>query len=254
MAGGNRPGRPAWLELAVAEPLLAGEFYAAVMGWEYAVRGARLVATSDGRDLAALRGVSDQREAAWRVHFHVDDLGDALLRAKSAGATLLEGPTYDEHGAAAWLRDPAQLEFGLWDGAMMAYHAFRPGVWHWIDLVADDPWRAMQFYLDVLGLIPRHVLLGDRATPYLGFVLDGGLMAGTLPTVMEGQRPRWVTYLAVADADAAFEAAVARGATVLAAPFDLAGVARMAYLIDPYGAEFGLTQPQRRPAYVVLPE
>jgi predicted enzyme related to lactoylglutathione lyase len=238
----------------VAEPLRASEFYAAVMGWEYAVRGSRLVATSDGRDLAALRGVPDQPEATWRVHFHVDDLADALLRAKTAGATLLEGPAYDEQGAAAWLRDPAHLEFGLWDGPLMGYHAFRPGVWHWIDLSADDPWHAMQFYLDVLGLIPRHVLLSARATPYLGFVLDGELMAGTLPTVIEGQRQRWVSYLAVADVDAAFEVAVDRDATVLAAPFDLAGVARMTYLIDPYGAEFGLMQPHRDPAYVVLPE
>jgi predicted enzyme related to lactoylglutathione lyase len=58
----------------------------------------------------------------------------------------------------------------------------------------------------------------------------------------------------VPDVDAAFEVAVGRDATVLAAPFDLVGVARMAYLIDPYGAEFGLMQPQREPAYVVLPE
>jgi predicted enzyme related to lactoylglutathione lyase len=254
VAGAHRPGRPAWLELTVAEPLQASEFYAAVMGWEYVVRGSRLVATRDGVDLAAVRGIADDREAAWRVHFHVDDLDDALMRAKSAGATLLEEPGHDDLGRSAWLRDPAHLEFGLWDGPLMGYHAFRPGVWHWVDLCADDPWQAMQFYLDVLGLIPRHVLLGDRATPYLGFVLDGLLQTGSLPTVMEGQRPRWIAYVAVADVDAAYAAAVSLGATVLAAPFDLGGIARMAYLIDPWGAEVGLMDPQRNPAYAVLPE
>jgi len=250
----HRPGRPAWLELGTAEPLPASEFYAAVVGWQYVVRGRRVIATREGHDLAALRVVPGRHDASWRVHFHVDGLDDALLRAKASGATLLEGPEYDDTGECAWLRDPAHVEFGLWDGPMMAYHGFRHGVWHWTDLNADDPWRAMQFYLDVLGLVPRHVLLGDHARPYLGFLLDGQLRAGTLPLAMEGQRARWMVYFAVADVDAACEIAVEQGATLLAAPFELEGIARMGYLVDPYGAEFGLMQPQRKPAYVVLPE
>lgn len=62
--------------------------------------------------------------------------------------------------------------------------------------------------------------------------------AGIGPSTTPGVPPAWLTYLSTTDADATATA----GATVLAEPFDVGDLGRMAVVADPQGAVFGLWQ------------
>ena len=69
-------------------------------------------------------------------------------------------------------------------------------------------------------------------------IMDLGKMPG-----MEGVPPHWFTYVAVDDVDAAAEATVKAGGTIIQAPFDVAGVGRIVIVTDPTGAALGLMTP-----------
>lgn len=57
--------------------------------------------------------------------------------------------------------------------------------------------------------------------------------------------PHWMPYIAVADADAAAARAATVGGVVIARPFDVADLGRMAVLQDPSTAMFCVWQPRR---------
>lgn len=57
--------------------------------------------------------------------------------------------------------------------------------------------------------------------------------------------PNWQSYVSVEDIEAAAERAKSLGATVLAEPFDVMDVGRMAVIQDPTGAVFSLWQSGR---------
>ncbi len=50
----------------------------------------------------------------------------------------------------------------------------------------------------------------------------------------------WTIYITVTDVDASVNKAKAAGATILADPFDIPGVGRMAKIVDPQGAKIAM--------------
>jgi len=69
-----------------------------------------------------------------------------------------------------------------------------------------------------------------------------------------GVPPHWGSYITVASAEDAVKRAQELGATVLAAPFDVAESGRMAVLQDPVGAAFSVWQPKRHIGVGILRE
>jgi predicted enzyme related to lactoylglutathione lyase len=115
----------------------------------------------------------------------------------------------------------------------------------WVDVAVSDVARAADFYAG---------LFGWRVTPddsgYAMCALDGHAVAG----IGSGRRATWTTYLAADDVTATVAAAVAEGATVLAAPFDVRDAGRMAVLADPFGAVVGVWQAGTRVGAAVANE
>lgn len=119
----------------------------------------------------------------------------------------------------------------------------------WQELRVRSAEGLADFYRAVLGLELR--LDGDR-----GFLeLDGDRVAGVRvdPELPEGEIG-WHVFLGAEDLDAAVSRATAAGATVLRAsePMLIAGEA--AWLIDPFGAPFGLAVPEPGQAVPVSTE
>ena len=88
----------------------------------------------------------------------------------------------------------------------------------------------------------------DQGGGYTIFLSDGMGVAGTM-AMPEHLRERgvpshWSVYFQVTDLGAVVAQAVANGAHVGLPPTDIAMVGRIAYLMDPQGAGFGLTQPE----------
>ncbi|TFD02679.1 VOC family protein [Cryobacterium sandaracinum] len=124
---------------------------------------------------------------------------------------------------------------------MPAPHANRTGQPCWADLMTSDLPRAREFYTRLFGWTASDS--GLEYGNYVTFRKGDADVAG-----MSSQEPgsrlpdAWTTYLSVTDADAAVTAARAAGADVLAEPMTVGTMGRMAILMDPTGAPFGVWQ------------
>ncbi len=113
------------------------------------------------------------------------------------------------------------------------------GVPCWADLSAPDVAAAAEFYRAVLGWTTT-----EPDEEHGGYVLaqvDGHAAAGLGPAQPE-QASAWTLYFSTDDADASAAAASQAGGTVVAGPFDVGPLGRMAVVVDPSGAPFGLWQ------------
>ena len=118
----------------------------------------------------------------------------------------------------------------------------------WYELMTSDAEAAKAFYAAVVGWEPQ-----DLGGPHQGYSIlnaNGRGVAGlmTLPAEAceKGERPGWLGYVAVGDADAAAAGIEAAGGRVLRAPADIPEVGRFAVVADPGGAPFMLLRPTPR--------
>jgi len=120
----------------------------------------------------------------------------------------------------------------------------------WVELSSTDAPIAREFWSALMDWTAVDSALPDGAM-YTRFQLDGrdvGACAGMNATQRaQGTASHWNLYFAVEDVDARCVVANAEGGRVLAGPFEVADLGRMAVLSDPEGAEFRLWQPRGRP-------
>jgi predicted enzyme related to lactoylglutathione lyase len=247
-------GMPCWVDHASENPGEAVAFYAALLGWETEdtmppeAPGHYFMARLRGRDVAA---ISSQALAgappAWNTYIAVDDADAAAERARAAGGNVLAVP-FDvfDAGRMAILQDPSGAVVSVWQAGRHrgAGIVNEPGALAWNELTTREVEASQQFYAAVFGWrsVPLEVAGGRYFTWHLAgsgapdpqqaigglMPMDGDLWPTDLPA-------HWMTYFAVADADASTERARAAGGLVSIAPFDtLAG--RIAVLNDPVGA------------------
>ena len=109
------------------------------------------------------------------------------------------------------------------------------GTFCWVDLETTDPEGARSFYGGLLGWE-----FADAGGGYTLCRLEGSEVAG-----LHGHAPdaRWSSYVCVEDAEAAVARAQELGGSVLRAPQELPGTARVAVIRDPAGAELCLWEP-----------
>lgn len=110
----------------------------------------------------------------------------------------------------------------------------------WVDYGAVDVDAAVTFYSEVLGWAPETT--GPEYGGYVMCKIGENDAAGIGPNNTPGAPPAWLTYLSTNDADATAATATEAGGTVLAPPFEVMGLGRMAVLADPQGAVFGVWQ------------
>lgn len=118
------------------------------------------------------------------------------------------------------------------------------GHWCWPELVTTDLDSAKRFYGALLGWQAFDV--PTAMGTYVTFSLAGGHCGAAYRMAPEqearGLGVQWRNYVKVASADAAAERAKALGGSVVAGPFDVEGVGRMASLLDPLGVGFAVWQ------------
>jgi predicted enzyme related to lactoylglutathione lyase len=111
----------------------------------------------------------------------------------------------------------------------------------WADLVTPDLDASKRFYGGLFGWSFTDAVSGSSG--YAVASVDGRPVAGFLlrATPAVGRRqPTWLTFIAVADVDAARRTAVDHGARVLFEPRTYTGRGRQAVLTDPEGAAFAM--------------
>jgi uncharacterized protein len=115
------------------------------------------------------------------------------------------------------------------------------GTFSWADLATTDIDSAKSFYPRIFGWETEDGPLPGGGV-YTTARVQGRAVAG-LSTGQEGQPPAWNSYVTVDDADEAASRAAELGAAVIAEPFDVMELGRMAVIQDPTGAFFSVWQP-----------
>ncbi len=269
-------GVPAWIDTEQPDPDAAARFYQALFGWRFedrtpddrtpTVDGRWLVATLDGRDVAAVSSsLAGARTAAWNTYVGVASADGTAARVAEAGGRVLRAPSdIGSHGRAATCVDPSGAEFRIWQPREVkgAQAVNVSGAWNWSDLHTDDVDVARRFYGDVFGWEVDEVELGEahstmiRLPGYADFLeqFDPGIRqrhadfgappgfsecVGWMHVTDDGDAPHWSVTFTVDDTDGIARAVRELGGTVAVEPFEVAPV-RSASLVDPQGAAFSV--------------
>ena len=127
--------------------------------------------------------------------------------------------------------------------------SYKPGTFSWADLSTTDPEAAKQFYGDLFGWQFEDMPVTDGGGTYTMASKNGSTVAALSaqqPQEREmGIPPHWNNYVTVEEADAAAKNAGELGGTVLAEPFDVMDVGRMAVIQDPSGGVLCVWEPRR---------
>jgi predicted enzyme related to lactoylglutathione lyase len=259
-------GVPSWVDTEQPDPQAAQEFYGALFGWTFTTvspPGAPVYAIGalDGRDVAGIGQAADSL-SAWNTYIAVDDADAVVARISVAGGEVTDDPgQVGPFGRAVSLRDPAGVPFRLWQAGEHpgAQIVNEPGTWNFSDLHTDEP-GSIAFYADVFGwsvqdlgfaTMVRRPGYGD----HLEATVDPGMrerQAGIAPpsgfedaiawvAALEPRlAPHWHVSFAVADRDAAAEAAERLSGEVVST--EESQWTRTALIRDPQGAVFTASQ------------
>ena len=119
------------------------------------------------------------------------------------------------------------------------------GNFHWNELMTRDVEKAKKFCGETLGWTFDAMPMPGGSGSYWVAKMGDKPVGGIFPMGPEqGSVPEsWGAYIAVDDVDARVRKGKAGGAKVMAEPFDVPGVGRIAIIQDPNGAAIGLMTP-----------
>lgn len=124
---------------------------------------------------------------------------------------------------------------------MSRIESYPPGSFVWAELATSDPDGAKKFYGEMFGWTAADIPMPEGAyTIYKADENDVGAMY----KAPEGVPNHWGAYFSVTDVDAAAARVTALGGKLIAGPFDVSDMGRMANVRDPQGAGFSLWQPK----------
>lgn len=256
-------GVPCWVDVAVPDPSAASHFYGELFGWSFheamppGSPGSYLIATLDGRDVAAVGQVD-----AEPAYLAVADADATAAAVSAAGrSVLVASEDVGPAGRTAICADPDGAGFRLWQpgrrlGAQLVNAA---GAWNFSHLHTPDQASAREFYSAVFGWefdaapddgasirVPGY---GD----HLASTIDPGIrerqafappgfadVIGGMRPAAPIERPHWHVTFSVTDRNRCATRAEQLGATV-ASTYE-SDWARFADLRDPLGAEFTISQ------------
>lgn len=140
---------------------------------------------------------------------------------------------------------------------MAEFSSHTPGTFSWAELATTDQKAGVQFYRALFGWdVNEQPMGGDEV--YTMFTLRGKDVAAGYTMRPEerqhGAPPHWNLYVTVASVDESAKKAESLGAKVLAPPFDVMDVGRMAILQDPTGAVFELWEAKKHIGAKILSE
>lgn len=119
--------------------------------------------------------------------------------------------------------------------------SYPPGTFSWAELITSDAEAAKRFYTSVFGWEYRDDPIPDGSV-YTTALRDGKAVAALFES--HEQPPHWNCYVTVESADASAARASELGATVVAEPFDVMDLGRMAVITDTVGAALCLWEPR----------
>jgi uncharacterized protein len=261
-------GVPCWVDTEQPDVEAARHFYSAMFGWTFAdaipadAPGTYLIASLDGRDVAAIGPAQGDVPVEWNTYIAVDDADAAAANVRAAGGAVTVQPVdAGPGGRLAGCVDPRGARFRLWQprrrlGAQLTN---APGSWNFSDLHTGDATAAVEFYAQLFGwefddlgfaTMIRRPGYGD----HLAATVDPGIrerqadistppgFADAIAWVASSTsgQDHWHVTFTVASRDEAASTAEKLGAIVLSS--DDTEWTKAAVIRDPQGAELTLSQ------------
>ncbi len=239
-------GTPCWVDLKTSDVAAASTFYASVLGWRYVELeesgGYQMCFVGDAPVGAVGPGAEGDARPGWTVYLATDDADATVSAAEAGGGSVVQPPgDVGEFGRAAAVCDPGGGVVGLWQGGTHAgFQAIgAPGTPAWFEVNSREAEDVAAFFAGLFDLERR--LMPEMA--YWTLHAGGSPRYGVLQMTAEwGDMPsHWMTYFAVADADASAEAVRGAGGEVCHGPFDTP-FGRIVVCTDPQGAVFSVVQ------------
>jgi predicted enzyme related to lactoylglutathione lyase len=133
---------------------------------------------------------------------------------------------------------------------MPVISSFPQGTFCWIELATSDRDAAKDFYTKIFGWTTSEVPM-EPGNPYVLLQKNGTNAAALYKRRDDNIPPNWATYVAVDNTDASAEKVKSLGGSIMAGPFDVMDMGRMAFAADPQGASFALWQPLKPGDFIV---
>jgi len=244
------PGTPSYVDLGSPDPTAAAAFYGGLFGWTtYApappeLTGGYQMFQQDGRTVAGLGPQQGPGQPYWTSYVTVADVDATIEAVDAAGGSVL-APAMDvmTAGRMAVLADPEGAAFAVWQAcdSIGAELVNEPVSLCWNELNCRRLDDAKAFYGTVFGW--GATTNEGKVPTYTEFDLDGHILAGCM--LMEAEMfpaevpAHWMTYFAVADADATAGRCTELGGRVIVPPTDIPP-GRFSLLTDPQGAMFSV--------------
>ena len=123
----------------------------------------------------------------------------------------------------------------------------RQGAFCWLDLAASDANLAKQFYAQAFGWTfdDRDANGGHFTRCHVAGQDVGTLYQLRRAQLEHGVPSHWTPYILVGNADATARRITSLGGSLVVAPFDVQGIARIALIQDAVGALVGLWEDKR---------
>jgi predicted enzyme related to lactoylglutathione lyase/uncharacterized protein YndB with AHSA1/START domain len=165
--------------------------------------------------------------------------GGTEVQITHTGFVSSEGASQHSYGWNGCLDKLEKAAVGECSKGPMGFGSF---VWN--ELLTSDVPAAGKFYSNLFGWQTVDMDMGSMI--YTLIKKDGKDGGGMMKLPMENVPPHWLAYVAVENADATASEAAKTGGRVIAPPFDVPTVGRLAVLMDPHGAAFAIIQPQMK--------
>lgn len=226
-----------WMDLAGGDVT----FYRDLFGWQPEAAG---VFTVDGQVVA---GHGARGRSGWNVHTVVDDVPATCRAAREHGGEVLAGPRSSSLGTLATLADPTGGVFVVREPGKRADALHRPLAFCWAELCTVDAQAARSFYQKLFNWSTVDIMMAMPAAEvgYTVFLAGEEEAAGLLPAggaFGPLKPPYWLPYVEADDTDKLAAHAEELGGTVLAEPFDIPRIGRVALLSGRGGEVFALMQ------------
>lgn len=230
----------------------AKRFYPEVLGWK---TQKMQMGDEEGVMFAAADGIPRVHLMAppmegvpshWDSYLRVEDVDASTKKALAGGGKQLVPPTDIPPGRFSVVATPSGAALSLFHEADVEGAQNAPGgegSIHWTELHSKNIEADIKWLISTFGFRIDKMPMPDVGTYYIlksGDAMAGGAMSSATPDAPA----YFLTWVAVADCDAALKRVKSNGGQGLTEPSDYPGVGRMAVVQDPAGAVFGIIKPE----------
>ncbi|MBO0768545.1 MAG: VOC family protein [Solirubrobacterales bacterium] len=246
-------GTPSWIELDVADPPAAAEFYGQLFGWTAGALseeggGYQMFQQGDAPVAGLMKLMGPQQPPAWATYIAVDDADATSAKVKAAGGqVLIEPMDVMDIGRMGIFADPSGAAFGVWQAKSFkgAGLVNKPVSLCWNEVLTRDRDKVLEFYPKVFDWTAKPADFEPNNAYRVWHRPDGQMVGGAMEMTDEWfpkEVPsHWSVCFAVANTDEIVSKAESLGAKVTMKAMDCP-IGRFAGFMDPFGASFTVMQ------------